>query len=150
MDARDKLILKHLQDDADTPLIDMAEAVHLSPSAVSRRILHLKSEGYIDRSVCLLNRARLNLSLSVFVLVKTSSHSHNFTEDFRAAIRTIPEIVEAHRLAGNVDYLLKIVVSDVSDYDRVYNQLISRVALFDVSAYISMETLKDEMRLPLR
>lgn len=148
LDDRDRKLLKCLQENADTPLNDLAVSVNLSASACSRRITRLKEEGYIKRTVCVLDRRKMNLGATVYVMIKTAQHSSDFLDRFRAALNDIGEIVEAHRLAGNLDYILKIVVRDIEHYDAIYKQLIGRIDLFDVSAYISMQTLKDDKALP--
>ncbi len=149
IDDRDRKILDLLQRDAGQPVQEIAEQVHLSASACSRRIARLKDEGYIARTVAVLDRRKLNLTTTVYCLIKTAHHSADWLERFRAAVADIPEIVEAQRLAGNLDYILKIVVSDVAHYDTIYKRLVGRIDLFDVSAYIAMETLKDSAALPM-
>lgn len=148
LDDRDRRILDLLQRDAETPLSELAERVHLSASACSRRVQRLKDEGYITRSVAVLDRERMQVGATVFCLVKTAHHNADWLDRFRAAVGGIGEIVECHRLAGNLDYIVKIVVRDVAHYDAIYKRLVSRIDLFDVSAYISMETLKDDMAVP--
>ncbi|GGE07320.1 AsnC family transcriptional regulator [Aureimonas endophytica] len=150
LDDRDHTLLTLLQEDADRPIADLAARVALSPSACSRRIQRLEAEGHIARRVVLLDRARMNLPTTIFVLVKTSRHSPGWMEEFRSALATVPEIVEVHRLTGNVDYILKVVLPNVEYYDTVYKRLVSRVELFEMSAYISMETLKAGTALPTR
>jgi Lrp/AsnC family transcriptional regulator len=148
LDDRDRKILGMLQKDADKPVAEMGDQLCLSTSACSRRIAHLKEEGYIARRVALLDRRRMNLPMTVFAIIKTQHHSVEWLEEFRAAITAIPEIVEVHRLAGNFDYILKIVLTDIEHYDLIYKRLVKRIELFDVSAYISMETLKQETVIP--
>ena len=148
LDDRDRKLLDLLQRDADSALTDLAERVNLSPSACSRRIARLREEGYIDRHVMVLDRARMNVATTVFVMVKTAHHTADWLERFRAGVIDIPEIVEVHRLAGNLDYIIKIVVTDIAHYDAIYKRLVSRIDLFDVSAYISMETLKNDLAVP--
>ncbi|RIY02760.1 Lrp/AsnC family transcriptional regulator [Aureimonas flava] len=150
LDDRDRLLLDLLQDDADRPVQELAERASLSASACSRRIQRLRDEGYLRRRVALVDRRRINLPTTVFVIVKTSRHSGGWLEEFRAALASIPEIVEVHRLTGNVDYILKVVLPDVEHYDTIYKRLVSRVELSDVSAYISMETMKADVPLPTR
>jgi Lrp/AsnC family transcriptional regulator len=148
MDDRDRTILTLLQKDAQTPLAQISEAVSLSPSACSRRIQRLEEEGYIAKRVAVLDRRLVKLPTTVFVLVRTSHHSGDWLEHFRRAVGAIPEIVEVHRLTGNVDYILKMVLPDVEHYDIVYKRLIGRLELFEMSAYISMETLKAGTEVP--
>lgn len=149
LDSRDLKILQILQNDADTPVSQIATQVNISPSACSRRIARLREEGYVNRTVALLDRERLNLGTTVYVILQ-ARHASGWLEAFRETIGTIAEILECHRLAGNFDYLLKLVVEDVAHYDRVYKRLITAVELHDVSAYISMETIKDDQALPIR
>lgn len=148
LDERDRRLLAWLQRDSDMPLSELAERVHLSPSACSRRVARLKEEGYIKRSVALLDRQKMGVATTVFVMIKTAHHTADWLERFREALGDIAEIIEAHRLAGNLDYIVKIVVGDIAHYDAIYKRLVGRVDLFDVSAYISMETLKEDAALP--
>ncbi|MCJ2184434.1 Lrp/AsnC family transcriptional regulator, partial [Novosphingobium sp. 1949] len=148
LDDRDLKILALLQRDADMPAHAIAEQVAMSPSACSRRIVRLREEGYVLGTVAQLDRHRLDLDTTVYVILR-ARHSGDWLERFRTRIGDIPEILECHRLAGNFDYLLKVVVRDVGHYDEVYKRLIATLDLTDVSAYISMETIKDEHALPL-
>ncbi|MDI6835113.1 Lrp/AsnC family transcriptional regulator [Ciceribacter thiooxidans] len=149
LDERDRKILDALQHDATIQVSQLAELVALSPSACSRRIQRLEEAGYIARRVAILDRDRVGVPTTVFALVKTSHHSEDWTEAFRRAISDIPEVVEAHRLTGSYDYLLKIAVPRVEQYDVVYRRLVRRIELFDVSAFISMETLKAGEAVPV-
>lgn len=148
LDERDRKILNLLQANADVPLAEVAVLVNLSTSACSRRIAWLKEEGYIARQVAVLDRRRVNMPTTVFVIVKASHHSAKWLDDFRAAVGAIPEIMEVHRLTGNFDYILKIALPNVEHYDAIYKALMQRIELSDVSAYISMETLKFETVVP--
>jgi len=148
LDDRDRKILNSVQRDADVPLAELAELVNLSVSSCSRRVQRLKDEGYIQRNVSVLDRNLLNVGATVFVMIKTQNHSADWLERFRRVQADIPEIVEVHRLAGNLDYIIKMVVRDISHYDSIYKRLVSHIDLFDVSAYISMETLKDVQAVP--
>ena len=149
LDDRDYRILEMLQSDADMPVHAIAERVNISPSACSRRIARLREDGYIRRTVVVLDRPLLDLRGTVYVIIR-AHHSGDWLERFRATVASIPEVLECHRLAGNFDYLLKVVVRDVAHYDTVYKRLIARLDLNDVAAYISMETIKDEQALPIR
>lgn len=137
-----------LQADADTPITEIADAVALSASACSRRIARLREEGFIARTTAELDRRRMGLPTTVFVIIRTGSHAADWLEKFHAAVATIPEIVEVHRLTGNFDYILKMVLPNVEHYDVVYKQLVGRIELFDMSAYISMETVKLSRGVP--
>lgn len=148
IDDRDRKILELLQADAEMAVGDIADAVALSASACSRRITRLREEGYIERSVALLDRKKAGLPTTVFVIVRTGKHEAGWLEQFHAAVSTIPEIVEVHRLTGNFDYIIKLVLPNVEHYDVIYRQLVGRIELFDMSAYISMETVKLSTGLP--
>jgi Lrp/AsnC family transcriptional regulator len=148
LDERDRKILDLLQADAEMAVNDIADAVALSASACSRRITRLREEGYIARSVALLDRSKVGLPTTVFVIVRTGRHEAVWLDQFHAAVSTIPEIVEVHRLTGNFDYIIKLVLPNVEHYDVIYRQLVGRIELFDMSAYISMETVKLSTGLP--
>lgn len=149
MDAKDKQILTILQQDATIPVAQIAERVGLTPVPCWRRIQRLEKAGYIRSRVALLNREKMNVGVSVFVAVRTSRHSTEWLENFRRAIARIPEIVEAHRMSGEVDYLLRVVVPDIQGYDAVYKRLIEVVEFSDVSSGFSMEELKFTTAIPV-
>ncbi|MBB5755145.1 Lrp/AsnC family transcriptional regulator [Prosthecomicrobium pneumaticum] len=150
LDDRDRKLLDLLQADAETPIGTLADAVHLSISACSRRIARLKEEGYVARTVALVDRRRIGLPTTIFVLLRTSQHTADWLDDLRAVVADIPEIVEVHRLTGNVDYIMKIVLPNVEYYDVIYKAIVKRISLHDISAYISMETLKSDTAVPTR
>ena len=149
LDQRDKQILALLQLQADHPLADLAEKTYLSPSACWRRIKRLEEEGYIARRAALLDRKKVGLPTTVYVMVRTANHSLEWLERFRALVADTPEIVEMHRLTGDIDYLLKIVLPDVESLDLVYKKLVAKLQFNDISSYISMEMFKDTTVLPL-
>jgi Lrp/AsnC family transcriptional regulator len=149
LDDRDRRILDMLQKDAGISVTDLAERVALSVSACSRRIQRLEESGHIARRIVVLDRDKMGVPTTVFALVKTAHHSDEWTEAFRRAISDIPEIVEAHRLTGNYDYLLKIVLPRVEHYDVIYKRIVRRIELFDVSASISMELMKSGTAIPV-
>ena len=150
LDERDRKILHLLQRDAALPVTEIAGRVSLSISACSRRISRLEDEGYIVKRVALLDREKMGVPTTVFALIKTTRHSDDWVETFRQSIADIPEVVEAHRLTGNFDYLLKILLPRVEEYDRVYKRIIRKVEqLFDVSASISMEVMKADQGMPV-
>jgi len=149
LDDRDRKILDHLQRDAAISVSALAELVALSISACSRRIQKLEEGGYIERRIVVLDREKIGVPTTVYALVKTAHHSEGWTEEFRRAISDIPEIVEAHRLTGTYDYILKIVLPRVEQYDVIYRRIVRKVELFDVSASISMETLKSGLAVPV-
>jgi Lrp/AsnC family transcriptional regulator len=149
LDAIDRELLRRLQQDADTPTAELAEAVHLSPTPCWRRIQRLKAEGVIQKQVALLDRQRLNVGVTVFVSVRTSQHSQAWLDAFQTAVKEIPEVVEFYRMSGDVDYLLRIVVPSIGAYDQVYKRLIRSSALSDISSGFAMEEIKYTTALPL-
>ena len=149
MDKIDRKLLALLQDDADRPLNELAEAVHLTATPCWKRIQRLQREGVIRKKVVLCEPAKLNLGLTAFVAVRTTQHSDAWLKKFAAAVQTIPEIVEAYRMSGDIDYMLRIVVPDVAGYDAVYRRLIRAVELSDVSSSFAMERLKYSTALPV-
>ena len=128
---------------------EIAERVGLSRTPCWRRIRELEKRGYIRGRVALLDRAKLGLPITVFMAVKTNQHNAKWLETFRKAVQGLPEIVEAYRLSGETDYLLRIVVSDIEGFDKVYKRLIELVEFSDVSSSFSMEELKSTTAIPL-
>ncbi len=149
LDARDLQILAILQRDAMTPVAEIAERIGLSTTPCWRRIQKLEEEGVIRRRVALLDPAALNVPVSVFVAIRTNRHSAEWLEQFRRALEGIPEVVEAYRMSGEIDYLLRVVVPDIAGYDAVYKRLIERIELADVNSSFSMEEMKHTTALPL-
>ncbi len=148
LDAADRRLLRQLQRDASLPLVDLAESVSMSRSACWRRLQKLRESKVTRQQVMLLNPAALGLSLTVFISVRTNQHNADWSRQFREVLDGIPGILEAYRMGGDVDYLLKAVVADMPDYDRLYQELIG-ADLFDVSAGFVMEELKNTTALPL-
>jgi Lrp/AsnC family transcriptional regulator len=149
LDTTDRKILALLQADATLPVAAIAERVGLSPTPCWRRIQKLEEAGVIQARVALLDPAKLNVGVTVFVSVRTNQHDLAWLEKFANAVRDFPEVVEFYRMSGDVDYLLRIVVPDIAAYDAVYKRLIARVALSDVSSAFAMETIKYTTALPL-
>jgi Lrp/AsnC family transcriptional regulator len=148
MDTIDRKILDILQADATVPVAAIAERVGLSAAPCWRRIKRMEDEGLIKRRVALVDRRKANVPMTLFVSVRTTRHAGQWLEDFRRVISDIPEIVEAWRLTGEVDYLLRIVVPDVDTYDVVYKRLINRLEFADISSAIAMEELKYTTAIP--
>ncbi|MDH4874535.1 Lrp/AsnC family transcriptional regulator [Pseudomonas sp. BN515] len=149
MDKKDLQIIALLQQDASISLAELAEAVNLSPTPCWRRLQKLREDGVITRQVALCDAERLKLGVTVFVTIRTSRHSDDWTRQFIEGTRDIPEIVEIYRMTGDVDYLLKIVVPDIKGYDAVYKRLIRVADLSDVSSGFAMEVIKHTTALPL-
>lgn len=149
IDKKDREILRLLQTDASISINDLAAAVNLTPTPCWRRVQKLQADGVIQKQVVICNASKLNLGLTTFVTIRTSQHSEVWMKKFVDGATSIPEIVEIYRLSGDADYLLKIVVPDISSYDSVYKRLIRSVELLDVSSAFAMETIKCTTALPL-
>lgn len=149
MDRTDRRILALLQEDATLPVAELARRVQLSQTPCWKRVQKLKASGVIRKQVALCDPAKLGLGTTVFVAVRTSQHNDAWLRKFDAAVKTIPEIVEVYRMSGEVDYLLRVVTSDIAGYDAVYRRLIKAVELSDVSSSFAMETIKSTTALPL-
>lgn len=149
LDSIDIRILGLLQNDCSRSISEIADAVHLSQNACWRRIKRLEDEGVITKRVALLDPGKLDAGVTVFVSVRAGEHTEKWLENFTAAVRKMPEVVEFYRMAGDVDYLLKLQVADIAAYDRVYKSLIRAAKLMDVSAAFAMEEMKRTTELPL-
>lgn len=149
LDRFDRQILHRMQTDDSAPVAEIAEHIGLSTNACWRRIKRLEASGIIRRRVALLDEHALGLKLTVFVSVKTNEHNEKWLSKFADGIKAVPEVVEFYRMSGDIDYLLKIVVRDVEDYDRVYKKLISVAPMHDVSSSFAMERIKSSTALPL-
>lgn len=149
MDQVDLKILSLLQDDATLSLQQIGDAVHLSPTPCWRRLQRLEQEGYILRRVALLSPGKLRVGVTVFVSIRTTQHNERWMQRLRKVVDEIPEIVEFYRMSGEIDYLLRVVVPDVSAYDAVYKRLVSGIELSDVSSSFAMEQIKWTTALPL-
>ena len=148
-DTYDKKILALLQEDADLSLTDIAEKVSLTKNPCWRRIQKLQDAGIIRKKVVLLDAHKLNLGVTVFVNINTNQHTVEWFNTFSKVVSEIPEIIEFYRMSGNVDYMLKVVVPSIQDYDAVYKKLIKRVDIFNVDSYFAMEEMKNTTALPL-
>lgn len=149
MDKRDKAILETLQEDATMTVAEIADHIGLSKSACWRRIQTLEDDGVISARVTLLDQEKLGLDLTVYTTIRTHEHTQQWFDRFYAMVTTMPNVMEVHRLSGDVDYLLRAVVPDMRSYDEMYKEMIARVDLFDVSSSFSMETIKYTTALPL-
>lgn len=149
MDDIDKKLLRELQRNASQSVETLAEAAHLSRNACWRRIKNLEALGVIKCKVALLDPEKIGLGLSVYVHIRTSQHDADWLKLFRQTVRNMPEIIGAHRMSGELDYVLRVRVANVRDYDTFYQRLIARVPVSDISASFVMEDLKDTTELPL-
>lgn len=149
MEEVDRRILHWLQRDASISIADLAERVGMSASPCWRRVQRLTEDGFIRGRVALLDPGRVNVGVNVFVSVRTNQHNKAWADAFTACVMGLPEVIGFYRMAGDVDYLLHIVVPDIAAYDLVYKRLIERIDLHDVSASFAMETIKSTTALPL-
>ena len=149
MDRIDKEILTLLQDNADLPLAEIASRVKLSSTPCWRRIQRLEEQGYIQRRVAILDAKKLNVGVTVFVLLRTNRHNQEWIERLREIVNAIPEVVDFYRMSGSIDYLLRVAVPDIAAYDAVYKKLTEHIEIFEVSSSFAMEELKHTSALPL-
>lgn len=149
LDETDRRILSLLQEDATLSLDEIALRVGASKTPVWNRIRKLRESGVIRAQVVLADPERLGLDACFFVLIRTSEHDPAWARQFLAAVRARPEVLEAHRLAGEIDYILKVRVRNARAYDRFYQSLIAELRIHNVTALLSMEELKATTALPL-
>ncbi|CAG9170020.1 Lrp/AsnC family transcriptional regulator [Cupriavidus pampae] len=149
MDRYDRQILALLQEDATMPVAEIGEKVGLTSTPCWRRIQKLEEAGLIRRRVALLDPAKLNVGVTVFVSVRTNQHNAKWLKTFHGLVQSIPEVTEFYRMAGDTDYLLRVVVPDIAAYDAVYKKLIHGAELADVSSSFAMEQIKYTTALPL-
>ena len=150
IDPIDRKILRLIQQDATLSIQAIGDHVGLSTNPCWRRIKRMEEEGLIERRVALVNPAKIGLGVTVFVTIRTDKHNPEWLSQFASGVQSIPEITECHRMSGDIDYMLKVMVSDIAHYDRVYQRLIANVpGLSDVSSTFSMERLKYGTALPV-
>lgn len=149
LDDIDRRLLRALQRDASLSLDSLSEQVSLSRNACWRRTKALEDAGVIQARVTLLSAEHLGLPLTVFIQIRTNSHDARWLEKFAKATRNMPEIQGVYRMTGDLDYLIRARVADMAGYDRLYQDLIARVPLSDVSASFVMEDIKDTTELPV-
>ena len=149
LDALDRKILTELQSDATRSLDEIARLVGSSKTPVWNRIRKMRANGIIRKEAAILDPEAIGLDSCFYVFVQTSRHDADWLRQFLEAVQRRPEIVEAHRLAGDVDYILKVRVKDAKAYDAFYQALISDVSIHKVSSALSMEEIKFETALPV-
>ena len=149
MDQTDLKILAILQEDASLPVAEIAARVHLSQTPAWRRIQKLEQAGVIERRVAILDPQAIGLGLTVFVEIETGDHSAAWLGEFAELVSAMPEVMDIYRLAGNIDYLLRIAVPGMSDYDAFYKRLVARVPCKNVTSRFSMERVKATTAYPL-
>ncbi len=149
-DEIDKQILDILQCDSDTVISSISDAVGLSPTPCWRRIKRMEEAGLIKKRVALVDQMRAKVPMTVFIGVTTPRHEIGWLQRFCNLIDEIPEVVEAYRLTGTVDYILKVVVPDMSAYDLVYKTMIERLEFSQINSMIAMEELKFTTAIPTK
>ncbi len=149
IDALDRKILAELQRDGGQSLDEIAKKVGSSKTPVWNRIKKLREGGVIRQTTVVLDPEALGFEACFFVLIRTSSHDAEWQQRFLDALLSRPEVLEAHRLAGEIDYVLKVRVANARAYDVFYQALISDVSIFNVTALLSMEEIKSSTMLPL-
>ncbi len=130
-------------------LAEIAEQINLSTTPCWRRIQRLESDGVVTGRVAVLDPNKINVGITVFAAIKTDQHNADWLNDFAREVASVPEVVEIYRMAGDIDYLLKIVVPDIQGYDRVYKAMIEKIKFFDISSMFAMERIKHTTALPL-
>jgi len=149
LDAIDRKILVALQRDAGQSLDDIARETGSSKTPVWNRIRKMREAGVIGRQTVILDPEALGFEACFFVLIRTSEHEAGWQQRFLATLNARPEVMEAHRLAGDIDYILKVRVANARAYDKFYQALISEVRIYNVTALLSMEEIKSTTMLPL-
>jgi len=148
LDAFDRKILDALQADADQPIADIAERVGLSQTPCWRRIKRMEESGLIRKRVVLVDQKLANLSITVFLAIKAPRHEIEWLERFRKIVIDMPEIMEAYRLTGDSDYLLRIVVPSIEAYDEFYKRMVTKLEFSNMNSSIAMEEMKYTTALP--
>ncbi|MCG3724635.1 Lrp/AsnC family transcriptional regulator [Vibrio cincinnatiensis] len=150
LDKIDRQLLSMLQKDSTLSLNELAEAVNLTTTPCWKRLKKLEESGVIQQRVALLNPERLGLLFTAFVMVKTSDHSHEWYRHFVEIVDEYPEVMEFYRMAGEYDYMMKVLVKDMKHFDQFYKKLVNRVhGLNNVTSTFAMESLKYTTALPL-
>jgi Lrp/AsnC family transcriptional regulator len=149
MDRLDRMILTIIQEDATIPVAEIGRRVGLSTTPCWRRIQKMEEDGVITGRVAVLDPAKVNAKVTVFVFVTTNQHNEDWLTRFARIIGEFPEVVEFYRMSGQIDYLLKVVVPDIEAYDAFYKRLVGRIDITDVSSAFAMERIKNTTALPL-
>jgi len=149
MDATDKKILDLLQADAGLTVKQIAAQIPLSATPCWKRIQKLEQQGFIRARVALLDPEKVNANVTVFVAIRTDQHTREWIERFNKAVADLPEVMEIYRMSGEIDYLLRVVVSSIKAYDQFYKKLIDRIELANVTSSFAMEQIKYTTALPV-
>lgn len=149
MDAIDRKILAVLQENASLSVAEIGNRVGLSSTPCWKRIQRLEADGIILKRVALVDQDRIGLGVTVFVSVETDDHSQDWLDHFAKTVGAMPEVMEFYRMAGDVDYMLRVVVPDIAGYDAFYKRLIAAVPLKNVTSRFAMEKVKSTTVLPI-
>jgi Lrp/AsnC family transcriptional regulator len=149
MDAIDRKILAVLQEDASLSVAEIGTRVGLSSTPCWKRIQRMEAEGVILKRVALVDQDKLGLGVTVFVSIETGDHSQAWLAKFAEAVQAMPEVMEFYRMAGDIDYMLRVVVPDIPGYDAFYKRLIANVPLKNVTSRFAMEKIKAATALPV-
>jgi Lrp/AsnC family transcriptional regulator len=149
MDAIDRKILAVLQQDASLSVAEIGQRVGLSSTPCWKRIQRLEADGVILKRVALVDSDKIGLGITVFVSVETSDHSAEWLDRFAKEVGAMPEVMEFYRMAGDVDYMLRVVVRDIQGYDAFYKRLIAAIPLKNVTSRFAMEKIKSTTVLPV-
>jgi Lrp/AsnC family transcriptional regulator len=150
MDAIDRKILTVLQEDASLSVAEIGSRVGLSSTPCWKRIQRLEAEGIVQRRVAIVDQDKVGLGITVFVSIETGDHSQVWLDKFADTVSAMPEVMEFHRMAGDVDYMLRVVVPDIQGYDTFYKKLIATVPLKNVTSRFAMQKIKSTTALPIR
>jgi Lrp/AsnC family transcriptional regulator len=149
MDATDRKILALLQEDASLSVAEIGNRVGLSSTPCWKRIQRLEQEGVLQKRVALIDQDKLGLGVTVFVSIETGDHSQDWLDRFAETVGSMPEVMEFYRMAGDVDYMLRVVVTDIQGYDAFYKRMIAAVPLKNVTSRFAMEKIKSTTALPI-
>jgi len=149
MDAIDRKILAVVQQDASLSVAEVGQRVGLSSTPCWKRLQRLEADGVIMRRVAIIDPDKVGLGITVFVSIETGDHSQEWLTKFANLVGAMPEVMEFYRMAGDVDYMLRVVVNDIAGYDAFYKRLISTVPLKNVTSRFAMERIKSTTALPL-
>ncbi|MBV9556946.1 MAG: Lrp/AsnC family transcriptional regulator [Pseudolabrys sp.] len=149
MDALDRKILAVVQEDASLSVAEIGQRVGLSSTPCWKRLQRLEADGVITRRVALIEPEKIGLGVTVFVSIETGDHSQEWLAKFADVVKAMPEVMEFYRMAGDVDYMLRVVVTDIAGYDVFYKKLIGTVPLKNVTSRFAMERIKSSTALPI-
>ena len=150
MDAIDRKILAVVQEDASLSVAEIGQRVGLSSTPCWKRLQRLEADGVIMRRVALIDPEKIGLGITVFVSIETGDHSQDWLKRFAETVSGMPEVMEFYRMAGDVDYMLRVVVHDMQSYDTFYKKLIATVPLKNVTSRFAMERIKSTTALPIQ